>query len=229
MRRIVWIAPWLIATCFSCTQKGDTVTKPEAVKTPDIVREDEGFKSSYYDPENPYTVRQVSEAGESDVVEAAVEKLASEGYASAPEYSFAAEGVDPNGERVEITAIAMVSPPELVGDMVYVLFIHGDGYAVAIPLRISIGQDPPEEEFEEIGDGVWMGFAEEPVGIGGASSSARVVWGPWLSCVAERLLSGAASCAVSCRWTLNFYLHCFAKCTAGYAIYAMIYCAFMQF
>jgi hypothetical protein len=161
-------------------------------------------------------------------VGAAVEKLVSQGYTRAPEYSFAAEGVDATGEHVELTAIAMISPPETTDDMVYVLFMHGDGYAVAVPLRISLDPNPPGEEFEEIGDGVWMGFAEEPVGVGAAASSARLVWGPWLTCVAERLVAGAANCALTCRYTLTLYMHCFAKCTAGYAIYAMLYCAIAQ-
>ena len=47
--------------------------------------------------------------------------------------------------------------------------------------------------------------------------------------VAERLAAGAASCSVTCAFSAMFYLHCFAKCTAGYAIYAIVYCAALQF
>jgi hypothetical protein len=46
--------------------------------------------------------------------------------------------------------------------------------------------------------------------------------------VGERIAAGAASCAVTCGFALNLYLPCLAKCTAGYAMYAMLYCAFIQ-
>jgi len=228
MRRIVWIAPWLIATCFSCTNSGDTVTTPEVLKTPDIVREDDGFTSSFYDSDNPYTARQVNEAGEHDVVRATVDDFESLGYTRALEYSFVAEGVDPNGERVEIIAVAMSSPSGTAGDAVYVFYIRGEGYEVAIPLRVAFDDDPPDGDFQRIGEGVWLGFAEEPLGAGGVESSARFYWSPWLRCVGERIAAGAASCAVTCSFTFNFYIPCLVKCTAGYAMYAMLYCAFTQ-
>jgi hypothetical protein len=231
MRRIVWIAPWLVAACFSCTDRGDTVTQPEAVRA-DIVREDAGVISSFYDSENPYTVQRVNEAGEQTVVRAAVGHFESLGYTAAPEYSFIAAGTDPDGRQVEITAVAMShaseTTPETTTDAVYVFYVRGDEYETVVPLRVSFDDDPPDEGSHRIGDGVWLSLADESFGPDELAAAARFHWSPWLRCVAERIAAGGASCAMSCRFTFNLYLHCLAKCTAGYAVYAFVYCAFIQ-
>ena len=228
MRRLVWIAPWLAALCVSCTGGPDDVTTPEIAKSADIVLQDEGVTSRYYEPGNAHTVQLVNEARENAVVRSTVLHFEDLGYTCEPSYSFVAEGEGPGGEYVDLVALTMVAPAGANADVVYILDVRGADGETVVPLRVSFGDDRPGWDSQRLGEGVWVALADEAVGIGENPAAARLMWAPWLRCVIDRLAAGTTSCAVTCRFAIGLYLPCLAKCTLGHAIFAFVYCTIMQ-
>ena len=228
MGRIVWIVPWLTVVCVSCAGGGDEVATPEVVRSADIVRQDEGVTSKYFDVENPYTLERVDAILESADVQSAVQYFEDLGYTREPQHTFVAEGEGPDGESVEMAALAMNPPTGTSTHVVYVLDILGGGSEWVVPLTVSFAGDPNRDDSYEIGEGVWVALAGEPMSAAANLAPAQVSWRDWLRCVVERIVAGAASCAWTCRHFGGLYLPCLAKCTAGYAIFAIFYCAFQQ-
>ncbi len=228
MRRLVWIMPWLAVACVSCAGDGDKVTTPDIVKSADIVRQDEGVTSRYYEPGNPYTTQLVNEVRENTVVRSTVLQFESLGYTFEPSHSFVAEGEGPNGEYVSIIALTMSPPAGTNADVVYVLNMRSGESECVVPLRVSFADVPVKGDSYPIGEGVWVALAGEPTDLGGYLTAAQLSWREWLRCVAEKVVAGAASCAWACRFAAGLYVACLTKCTEGYAIYALVSCTIQQ-
>lgn len=239
MRMLVWIAPLIAAACMSCAGGGDEIAKPEVVKSADIVREDVGVTSRYFDVDNPYTLRRAAESLETAAVQSAVQEFEALGYACEPRQSFVAEGEGANGTHVEIVALSlsMSAPAEEDeedendgegADVVYILDIRAGEWEWVVPLRISFVGEPSGGDAYRFGEGVWIALAGEPQGLAGCAAAAKLPWSGWLECVAARTLAGALTCAWTCRFAAGNYLPCLGVCTEGYAMFALIYCTIQQ-
>lgn len=226
MRKLIGIAPVLAVVCMSCTGGGDEIAMPECVKSADIVREDAGVTSRYFDTDNPYTLRRVAGALEAEAVRATMESFDRSGYACEPEHSFVAEGEGPGGESLEIAALPMVRREGERIEVVYVLSLESVRASYVVPVRFSFADAPIDDDAYEIGEGVWMALAGEPLGADARLGAANLSWRAWFRCLAERMAAGLASCAWTCQFAPTLYLHCLAQCTAGYVIYALISCTF---
>lgn len=228
MRKLVWIAPWLALLCISCAEGGQEIAEPEVVKTADIVREDDGVTSRYYDVDNPYTVQRAMAVREDAVVRSAVEGFEALEYTCESQHSFVAEAEGPGGECLELTAVTMSRAEEQSVDIVYVLAIRSAKQSYVVPLRVSFANAPNDDSACRISEGVWISLADESLGVEACLSTAQLSLRAWLRCLAERLVAGAASCAWTCQFAPGLYLQCLAHCTAGYVIYAIFSCTFQE-
>ena len=94
---------------------------------------------------------------------------------------------------------------------------------MTVPLRVSFEKVDPDPDSYQIDESVWIGWIDTPLQTMGAGA-ARMSWRQWARCVSERIIAGAAACAWVCRFSPGTYLQCLAICTAGQAIYALVYC-----
>lgn len=227
MRKLVWIAPVLAFLCLSCAGGADEIAEPDAVKSADIVREDEGVTSRYYGVDNPYTLERAAEVRGEDAIRPVVEGFEDLGFVCEPQHSFVAEGEGPGGQCLEVTALTMSREGDHI-EVVYILTIQSAEAAYVVPVRVSFTDAPVDDDAYAISEGVWLDFAGEPLGVEGQLSAAQLSWRAWARCLVERLVAGAASCAWTCQFASGLYLHCLTHCTAGYVIYALFSCTFQQ-
>jgi hypothetical protein len=228
MRNLVWIAPAIAVVCISCAGGGDEFAKPEIVKSADIVREDDGVTSRYFDVNNPYTQERIAEVREDEGVRATVEGFERNEYTYEPERSFVAEGEGPDGKRLEVAALTMTRVAERSTEVVYVLSLRGEDAAYVVPVKFSFADCPGDDDACRISEGVWMALTGEPAGPDARLSAEQLSWRAWFRCLVERIVAGAASCAWTCRFAPGLYWPCLAECTAGYVIYAIFSCSFQQ-
>ncbi len=231
MKRFVWMFLPVMFLCFACNERDTSTVRPAVTKTPDIVTEEDGITAAFFDSKNPHTIQSLEDALTDPAVTAEIESFEKAGYTLTPEYSFYVEGERDGGGEVKITTLVMENTTDPSHDAVYLFCLHGIDRKVVVPVTLTFSKEAPGNDFEQIGDDVWIGLSGPPSTACTADidpAAARISWRQWLRCISERMVAGGISCAYLCLYAPGGYLQCIAVCAAGHAVYAFIQCSIAQ-
>jgi hypothetical protein len=232
MRKILWIVPMILLIGLGCTDESADVTNAPGGgddAAPDIVLEEGGILTKFYDNDHPRTAGTLQRLMVSGDVLNELQRFETQGYAYDSRLSFVAEGTSIDGRELDMSVLCMSNTVSPADDEAYLLCFEMNGALTVVPALVSYKADQPEPDWVDIGDGVLLRVLK-PWHMGGGlePTAAGFSWKKYAACIGMKALGGGAGCAFRCRWAGIGYLKCLGACTGAVAIYAMISCAFAQ-